>query len=173
MFKEEPTGYQAYLEMILNVFKTLHPEKTKGTIFNGSNTNSSGRKDPNVMEVDRIGSGKQKESSSSEKVKSVKFCTWCDEHDRKRIAKSHNTADCRQRKAASEEKKPQPNRNAENPPRQQSGDKSKYTPKKYTGNNKYKARAAARGEEVSDDSEDYLDRADLLSLASDSSYRPG
>jgi hypothetical protein len=81
-----PTNWVQFLEVLMNIYKELHPDRAQGAIFGKK---SGGEEVP--MEVDsteRKGKGKQKQANSVEQKKSKKWYL---------IHKSdcHNTKDCR------------------------------------------------------------------------------
>lgn len=93
-----PTDWKAFLELLLKIYKELHPEKSKSMIF-GRTGNGNEEKDPDAMEIDQAnkskGKGKAKEANSSEKGEARKFCHKCWANGHKATARKHNTADHR------------------------------------------------------------------------------
>ena len=157
-----PDRYQQYLETVLNIYKMLHPEKTKGTIFS-----SGGGKNPDAMDVDTVGKGKQKQASSAE-AKPKKFCKWCQDNGNKRIANTHNTVDCRKKSGASSNSKTADDRKPTVSPSKSGNKNEEKYKKKYQ---QMKARFM-KDELDSSDSEQGLDRADIISIAASSDFIP-
>jgi len=53
---QSPKIWDDYLKLLMQVYKTLHPDKAQGVIF-GPETigeKSGGKKDPDTMEIDEI-----------------------------------------------------------------------------------------------------------------------
>lgn len=109
MVNKVPDGWEEYLDVLLKAYKSLHPERTKSSIFGGNAGNSGGgRKDPNAMDVDSVDKGKSREANSSEKGKKEKrFCKICDSKGLNSKKKTHNTEDCYD-KPGNENKRPKP-----------------------------------------------------------------
>lgn len=108
-----PTELSPYLELLMKVYKSLNPDKSRGQIFNTGGSKekgSSGSKDPNAMDVDAL----NKASSAGKKDKPKKLCKWCNENGNKGIAKTHNEDTCR-KKPSSSSAPPPPNPNKKAP----------------------------------------------------------
>ncbi|KAF7794675.1 hypothetical protein EIP86_005813 [Pleurotus ostreatoroseus] len=98
-----PAKWEEYLEVLLEIYKELHPEKSKSSIFGTSNTD----KDNNGAKNDSANSskGKGKEANSQQVV--AKFCQICSGKGQKGKAKTHNTVDCYD-KPGNEHRRPAP-----------------------------------------------------------------
>ena len=84
---QSPKTWDNYLKLLMQVYKTLHPDKAQGVIF-GPETireKSGGKKDPDTMEIDEI---QRKEE------KSLQYCQICGGKGFKNKSKIHNTVDC-------------------------------------------------------------------------------
>ena len=88
-----PTKWEEYLALLMKAYKALHPEKAQGSIFGTASTSGGATKDPNAMEIDEAKKKKAKEANSQEKT--GKWCKHCAAKGLTRRAKTHNTADCR------------------------------------------------------------------------------
>lgn len=141
LVKQIPEEWEEYLELLLDVYKALNPDKIKSTIYgnSGNNNNSgskgSGGKDPNAMEIDSAnkGKGKGKQANSSEKEK--RFCQICSGKGLKFKSKTHNTADCYD-KPGNESKRPAPKASTSTPsssktPASKGTDKGGFKKKSY------------------------------------------
>jgi hypothetical protein len=106
-----PEKWDEFLELLLETYKALHPEKTKNSIFgNGSKKSSENTtSDPDAMQIDNAnkGKGKQKEQANSTDAKKNRYCHICAGKGLKLKAKTHNTNDCYD-KAGNEHKRPTP-----------------------------------------------------------------
>ena len=109
--------WEKYLDVLLKVYKNLHPEKVKGTIFGSggigntsSNSSSSSKKDPNAMDVDTLAKSKAKgkghQANSSETSK-ARYCQICAGKGLKAKSRTHNTVNCYD-KPGNEGKRPAP-----------------------------------------------------------------
>src|SRR5258707_10480970 len=89
--------WEEYMDMLLNVYKMMHPEKGRTAIFgHGSSSGGGSSKDPHAMDVDSLqknkGKGKAQQANSAEKEKRhCKICWALGEKDR---AQRHNTDQC-------------------------------------------------------------------------------
>jgi len=84
---QSPKTWNAYLKLLMQVYKALHLDKAQGAIFGpeANGEKSGGKKDPDTMEIDEI----QKKEG-----KNLQYCQICAGKGFKNKAKSHNTADC-------------------------------------------------------------------------------
>lgn len=85
-----PTDWSEYLDLLIKIYKTLHPDKVKSTIF-GNQTSGSSSNDK--------GKGKAKDNSSSSastaQAKPNKYCQHCKAAGKSdKTIKSHNSKDC-------------------------------------------------------------------------------
>ncbi|THU90917.1 hypothetical protein K435DRAFT_675138, partial [Dendrothele bispora CBS 962.96] len=105
-----PTKWDEFLELLLETWKALHPEKSKYSIFgNGNKKGSENTTDPNAMQIDQAnkGKGKQKEQANTTETKKNKYCQICAGKGLKSKSKTHNTNDCYD-KPGNEHKRPAP-----------------------------------------------------------------
>lgn len=101
---QAPTGWYEYLDMLLEVYKEVHPEKAQGHVFGGGKEKDTS----SPMDIDNAdknknkkfkGKGKGKEANATDTNK--KYCHICD-------MSNHNTKDCRfnTRAAGKQDSKP-------------------------------------------------------------------
>jgi hypothetical protein len=85
-----PTNWREFLNLLLNLYKQVHPEKAEGHIFSKGHADGTVPMDVDTMEKKKKGKkgkhGKSAEANSTEKKD--KFCHICN------TSGSHNTADC-------------------------------------------------------------------------------
>ncbi|KAI0083778.1 hypothetical protein BDY19DRAFT_899625 [Irpex rosettiformis] len=98
-----PTKWTEYLDLLLEFYKELYPEKTQGKIFA-----KAGNEDSTPMEVDaakkkKMGKGKGKEVNSTEKSKGDKQTKYCHIHK----THGHNTEECKLNPKSSNYSKPE------------------------------------------------------------------
>ena len=98
--KQIPSKYEAWLDMLLELYKELNPEKATGSIF-GDGNKDNGTKNDSA----NSSKGKGKEANSQQVV--AKFCQICAGKGQTIKAKRHNTADCWD-KPGNEHKRPAP-----------------------------------------------------------------
>lgn len=94
-----PTDWEKYIELLLQVYKELHPDKAKESIFKADSTGKSN----DAKETS--GGGKTKENNSAN-TSTAKFCQICSGKGKRTRAKTHNTNDCYD-KPGNESKRPQ------------------------------------------------------------------
>ena len=94
-----PTKWEEYIDMLLQVYKALHPDKAKEAIFKAESTGKSN----DAKETS--GGGKAKEANSAT-TSTPKFCQICSGKGKKGRAKTHNTNDCYD-KPGNESRRPQ------------------------------------------------------------------
>ena len=99
--KDVPKKWTEFLDMLLEFYKELNPEKTRGTVFSKSSSDNSGSTpmEVDVAEKSRKGKGKGKQVATASTDKK-KFCHVCHKT-------THNTQDC-YRLAENADKKPKP-----------------------------------------------------------------
>ena len=104
-----PTEWKKYLEMQVEAYKQIHPDKVRSSIFgNGKtatgNNNGGGKaKDPNDMEIDNANRSNDDKPSQPKQ----KFCQICSNKGFKAKSRTHNTNDCYD-KPGNEGKRPAP-----------------------------------------------------------------
>jgi len=82
-----PKTWDNYLKLLMQAYKTLHPDKAQSAIF-GPEANvekSGGKKDLDTMKIDEI----QKKEG-----KNLRYCQICTGKGFKNKPKTHNTVDC-------------------------------------------------------------------------------
>ncbi|KAF7796312.1 hypothetical protein EIP86_007489 [Pleurotus ostreatoroseus] len=88
--KQIPAKWEEYLEVLLKIYKELHPEKSKGSIFGTGNSD----KDNNGTKNDSANSSKSKGKEVNSQQVVAKFCQICSGKGQKGKAKTHNIVDC-------------------------------------------------------------------------------
>src|SRR6195952_2669415 len=86
-----PTNWREFLDLLLNLYKQVHPEKAEGHIFSKGHTDGSVPMDVDTMEKKKKGKkGKhgKKTTEANSTEKKDKFCHICNKSE------SHNTVDC-------------------------------------------------------------------------------
>ncbi|KAK7464682.1 hypothetical protein VKT23_005889 [Stygiomarasmius scandens] len=105
-----PEKWDDFLELLLETYKALHPEKSKNHIFGNK---KGSEPDPNAMQIDQANKnkGKNKEQANNTNAKRDKYCHICAGKGHKSKAKTHNTSDCYD-KPGNENKRPAPKASA-------------------------------------------------------------
>lgn len=144
-----PEKWDEFLELLLETYKALHPEKSKNQIF-GNKKGSETTADPNAMQIDQANKnkGKNKEQANNTDAKQSRFCHICHGKGFKAKAKTHNTADCYD-KPGNEGKRPAPKASTSSAPPAGQGKKGGQA----SGSNKggFKARLIEFLEGLEDD----------------------
>ncbi|KAI0683674.1 hypothetical protein C8T65DRAFT_594866 [Cerioporus squamosus] len=97
-----PKKWTEFLDMLLDFYRELNPEKTRGTVFSKSSSDNSGHTpmDIDSAEKSKVKGKKGKQANSATTDKKQRFCHICKKN-------SHNTEDC-YRLAENADKKPKP-----------------------------------------------------------------
>ena len=83
-----PEGWMEYLDMLLHLYKQIHPEKAEGRIFSKGNEDDSVPMDIDSSEKKKKFKKKGKEVNSTNKDTKEKYCHICK-------MQNHSTEDCR------------------------------------------------------------------------------
>ena len=103
-----PKDWKQFLELLLDIYRIVNPEKTRGSVFNSGKSSNDTSVPMDIDNVEKKGKGKNKrrdeQASVSEKTKK-KFCHICKKT-------SHDTQDCYEL-AKNASKKPRPQQTSE------------------------------------------------------------
>ena len=97
---QTPKNWDDYIKLLISIYKTLHPDKTQGTIFDSDGNVEKSRGEKKNSDTIEINEVKKNEG------KSLQYYQIYVDKGFKSKAKSHNIVDCYD-KSGNEDKRPQ------------------------------------------------------------------